>query len=154
VRARDDLDGAGKHRSQRTARRAGNDTIWAGPAGDVIWGDHKPCCQPTDQVDRLYGGPGNDFIYASHGLSYIATGGGHDVVRAHFGRGEIHCDSPDAVVYLSQRHHKRYRLFGCKRVSYETDRTLHQRAHKRCSHSSNRSKCVYRTFVRLLLSGR
>jgi hypothetical protein len=102
----------------------GDDTIHAGPAGDVIWGDYKPCCQPTAQVDQLYGGPGDDFLYASHGLNYIHTGGGHDVVHAHFGRGgEIHCDSTDVLVYLSHRSRRHYHLFGCKRISYATERS-------------------------------
>jgi hypothetical protein len=102
----------------------GNDTIHAGPAGDVIWGDYKPCCQPTAQVDHLYGGPGNDFLYASHGRNYIDTGGGQDVVHAHFGSGgEIHCDSPDVLVYLSHRSRRLYHLFGCKRISYATERS-------------------------------
>lgn len=100
----------------------GNDTIHAGPAGDVIWGDFKPCCQPSTQVDHLYGGSGRDFIYASHGLNYIHTGGGRDVVHAHFGRGgEIHCDSPNVLVYLSHRSRPLYRLFGCQRISYQTE---------------------------------
>ncbi len=102
----------------------GNDTIYAGPAGDVIWGDFKPCCQPTRQVDNLYGGPGDDFIYASHGRNYIYTGGGDDVVHAHFGRGEIHCDSRDVLIYVSHRGRSGWRLFGCKRVSYATERSL------------------------------
>jgi hypothetical protein len=102
----------------------GSDTIYAGPAGDVIWGDYKPCCQPETQVDTLYGGTGDDFIYASHGLDYIYTGGGDDVVHAHFGRGQIHCDSPGALVYLSHRSRSVYRLFGCSRITYATERTL------------------------------
>ncbi len=99
----------------------GNDTIYAGPAGDVIWGDYKPCCQPTNQVDHLYGGPGRDHIYASHGVNYIYTGGGRDVVHAHFGRGEIHCDSPDVLVYVSHRSRRLYRLFGCRRLDYRPE---------------------------------
>ena len=71
----------------------GNDTIYAGPAGDVIWGDFKPCCQPTSQVDSLYGGPGDDFIYASHGRNFIYTGGGTTSSTRTSGGGEIHCDS-------------------------------------------------------------
>jgi hypothetical protein len=98
----------------------GDDTIHAGPAGDVIWGDYKPAGQPGAQTDRLYGGPGRDFIYASHGTNVIYTGGGRDVVHAHFGRGEIHCESPQVLVYLSHRSRKRYRLFGCRRISYFT----------------------------------
>jgi Ca2+-binding RTX toxin-like protein len=105
----------------------GNDTIHAGPAGDVIWGDFRPCCQPTKQVDHLYGGPGDDFMYASHGHNYIYTGGGHDVVHTHFGRGEIHCDSRNVLVYLSHRSRPRYGLFGCKRISYATERSLRRR---------------------------
>jgi Ca2+-binding RTX toxin-like protein len=101
----------------------GNDSIHAGPAGDVIWGDYKPCCQPTKQVDYLYGGPGKDFIYASHGKNYIYAGGGRDVVHGHFGRGEIHCDSPQVLVYLSHRSRRVYHLFGCKRISYATERS-------------------------------
>ena len=98
----------------------GSDTIHAGPAGDVLWGDYKPSGQPASQVDYLFGGPGRDFIYASHGKNVISTGGGRDVVHAHFGHGRIYCDSPDAIVYLSRKSRKRYRLHGCKRISYFT----------------------------------
>jgi hypothetical protein len=98
----------------------GDDTIHAGPTGDVIWGDYKPRGQPTTQVDHLYGGPGADFIYAGHGANSIYTGGGRDTVHAHFGRGEIHCGSPGTVVYLSHRSRPRYKLFGCPHVSYRT----------------------------------
>jgi Ca2+-binding RTX toxin-like protein len=98
----------------------GNDTIYAGPNGDVIWGDYKPSGQPTTQVDRLYGGSGADFVYASHGTNEIYTGTGGDTVHAHFGRGEIHCGSPSAVVYLSRRSRPGYKLFGCAHVSFRT----------------------------------
>jgi hypothetical protein len=101
----------------------GSDTIQAGNAGDVIWGDYKPCCQPTRQVDRLSGGPGNDHIYASHGVNYIHTGGGRDLVHAHFGRGgEIHCDSGRVKVYISHRSKRRYHLFGCHVLDYRPER--------------------------------
>ena len=94
----------------------GSDTIQAGNVGDVIWGDFKPCCQPTTQVDRLNGGPGNDHIYASHGINFIHTGGGRDFVHVHFGRGgEIYCESPNVHIYISHRSRHRYRLFGCNR---------------------------------------
>jgi Ca2+-binding RTX toxin-like protein len=94
----------------------GNDTIRAGNLGDVIWGDYKPCCQPTTQVDRLYGGPGNDRIYASHGINYIRTGGGRDFVHAHVGRGgHIYCESRQVHLYMSHLSYVRYRLHGCQR---------------------------------------
>ncbi len=81
----------------------GSDTIHAGPWGDVLWGDYKPRGQPTDQVDRLYGGRGRDFIYASHGKNIIRSGGGADVIRAHFGRGVIWCGSGKTILFISRR---------------------------------------------------
>jgi Ca2+-binding RTX toxin-like protein len=100
----------------------GHDTIHAGPSGDVIWGDFRPCCQPSSQVDRLYGGSGKDHIYASHGRNIIYTGGGRDLVHAHFGQGEIHCDSDRVLVYLSHRSRRGYHLFGCGHISYTPER--------------------------------
>src|SRR5579871_4663655 len=43
----------------------GDDTIYGGQAGDVIWGDYKPSGQPTTQVDHIYAGDGPNFIYTS-----------------------------------------------------------------------------------------
>ena len=97
----------------------GNDVIHAGRAGDVLWGDYKPSGQPETQSDQLFGGPGRDFIYAGHGTNLIVTGGGRDVVHAHFGRGEIHC-SRGTTVFLSHRSRPRYRLHGCRHISYRT----------------------------------
>src|SRR4051794_1080326 len=98
----------------------GNDTLEAGKIGDVLWGDYKPSGQPTSQVDRIHGGAGKDFIYASHGINYIHAGGGADQIHAHFGRGEIWCGHGDVTLFLSHASRKRYRLHGCERVSYKT----------------------------------
>jgi Ca2+-binding RTX toxin-like protein len=98
----------------------GSDTIHAGDAGDVIWGDYNPFSQPSTQTDRLFGGPGKDFIYASHGHNVIDTGSGADVVHAHFGYGSITCGSNRATVFLSHQSRKRYTLAGCSRISYRT----------------------------------
>jgi hypothetical protein len=108
------------HRHNELLGGHGNDIIYAGDAGDVLWGDYKPSGQPTTQVDRIYGGTGKDFIYASHGRNVIFTGAGPDVVHAHFGRGQIHCGSRAVIVYVSHRSRPRYHLFGCRRVSYRT----------------------------------
>jgi hypothetical protein len=99
---------------------AGNDTIYGGDAGDVIWGDYMPGNQPTTQIDRLVAGNGNDFIYASHGVNYISTGGGRDMIHAHFGRGEIHCGSAQDIVFISRANRPNYKLFGCRHISYAT----------------------------------
>jgi hypothetical protein len=97
----------------------GNNTIHAGPDGDVIWGDFKPSGDPSTQVDYLYGGPGNDIIYAAHGTNHIWTGGGADIVHAHFGHGEIHCQSGAVHLYISHLSRPRYKLFGCRWITYD-----------------------------------
>jgi hypothetical protein len=98
----------------------GNDTIYAGNAGDVIWGDYKPSGQPTTQNDVLQGGAGRDFIYASHGHNAIDTGAGDDVVHAHFGYGSITCHSAQTIVFRSHKSRKGYTLQGCSHISYKT----------------------------------
>lgn len=100
----------------------GNNVIHAGPSGDVIWGDYKPSGAPPTQYNHLYGGPGDDFIYAAHGTSIIWTGGGRDVVHAHFGRGTIHCESSTVTVFLSHKSRPRYTLDGCTHISYKSAR--------------------------------
>ena len=96
----------------------GNDTIWAGEAGDVIWGDFQPSGQPESQQDYLHGGAGNDFIYASHGHNVIWTGAGNDQVALVYGHGAVFCNGPGlktlVVRYLPENRH--YRLIGCKHV--------------------------------------
>lgn len=98
----------------------GDDTIAAGDAGDVLWGDHKPSGQPETQTDTIEGGAGKDFIYASHGRNVISSGGGRDQIHAHFGRGSITCTSSKPMVFLSHRSQRRYRLHGCPHVSFKT----------------------------------
>jgi RTX calcium-binding nonapeptide repeat (4 copies) len=93
----------------------GNDTIWAGDDGDVIWGDSHPGEQPTTQRDYLHGGPGEDWIYASHGYNVIWTGAGNDHVALVYGYGTVYCNGPGlktlVVRYLPENRH--YRLIRC-----------------------------------------
>ena len=98
----------------------GNDTIYAGPWGDVIWGDYKPSGQPTSQRDLLYGGAGRDFIYASHGWNLIRGGGGNDWIKAHYGRGIIDCGGGVDLLYVSHHAQGGYRIRGCERISHRT----------------------------------
>jgi|GEM_PF-1845529 hypothetical protein len=98
----------------------GDDTIHAGPAGDVIWGDSHAEGQPTTQVDRLYGGPGDDWIYSSHGTNYIWTGAGEDHVLLVYGHGVVYCNGPGHKILVMRklRKNRHYRLVGC------TDKTI------------------------------
>jgi Ca2+-binding RTX toxin-like protein len=98
----------------------GNDTIHAGPWGDVIWGDYKPSGQPTTQRDVLDGGAGRDFIYASHGHNVIHAGGGNDWIKAHFGSGYIDCGGGTDTLYVSRRAQKHYTIRHCERISHKT----------------------------------
>ena len=98
----------------------GNDTIIAGVAGDVMWGDYKPSGQPTTQRDVITGGPGRDHIYASHGTNTIVTTGGADWVHAHFGRGSITCTTKQPLIFLSHRSKPRYKLRGCTRITFRS----------------------------------
>ena len=98
----------------------GNDTIYAGPWGDVLWGDYKPSGQPTTQVDTIVGGSGKDFIYASHGTNTIAAGGGDDWVKAHFGRGSIDCGGGNDLLFISRRAQRHYKIRHCERISHRT----------------------------------
>ena len=98
----------------------GNDVIIAGNVGDVLWGDYKPSGQPESQSDQLIGGPGKDFLYASHGTNLIRANGGNDQIHAHFGRGEIFCGNGKTLLYLSHRSRKLYKLHNCHRITYRS----------------------------------
>jgi Ca2+-binding RTX toxin-like protein len=98
----------------------GNDQIFAGPNGDVLWGDYKPGGQPATQADLLVGGPGRDFIYASHGRNTIQAGRGDDWIKAHFGRGSIDCGAGRDLLFISRRAQRHYVVRGCERISHRT----------------------------------
>jgi Ca2+-binding RTX toxin-like protein len=98
----------------------GNDIIYAGPQGDVIWGDYKPSGQPASQTDRLNGSGSRDIIFASHGTNIIRAGGGDDWVKAHFGRGIIDCGGGHDVLYVSRRAQKSYKIRHCDVISHRT----------------------------------
>lgn len=113
---------AGTDRSDELLGGHGNDTLTGGPASDVLWGDYKPSGQPTVQFDRLDGGAGRDFIYASHGTNVISAGAGDDVVHAHFGRGRIDCGPGRDLVFLARSRQAGWKLTRCETVSFATQR--------------------------------
>jgi hypothetical protein len=93
----------------------GNDTIYGGNAGDVIWGDYHPEGQSESERDHLHGGAGEDWIYASHGYNEIWTGAGNDHLALVYGHGVIHCNGPGlktfVMRYLPQN--RPWKLVGC-----------------------------------------
>ncbi len=97
----------------------GNDSIFAGPHGDVLWGDYKPTEQTSKQTDHLTGGDGPDFIYPSHGRNHIVGGAGNDVIHALYGHGTIDCGPGRDAVYLP-RPMKRYKYKHCEWKRHKT----------------------------------
>jgi hypothetical protein len=94
---------------------SGDDTIFAGDSGDVIWGDYHPTGQPESQRDYLHGGAGEDWIYSSHGFNEIWTGAGNDHLALVYGHGVVHCDGKGlktfVMRYLPQN--RPWTLLGC-----------------------------------------
>jgi hemolysin type calcium-binding protein len=112
----------GTQRSDELLGGHGNDTIMGHGSADVIWGDYKPCCQPTNQHDDLNGGAGRDHIYASHGWNRISGGPQRDLIHGHFGKGVIDCGGGRDKVYLSHRSRPKYRLRHCEAIDYRPER--------------------------------
>jgi Ca2+-binding RTX toxin-like protein len=119
---KDDRSGLirGTMRSDELLGGHGNDTIFGRAAADVLWGDYKPSGQSTVQVDHLYGGAGDDFIYASHGRNIISGGPGNDTIHAHFGYGSVDCGAGYDTLILSHRSKPGYRIRNCERILFRT----------------------------------
>ena len=97
----------------------GNDTIYGGEAGDVIWGDYHPYGWPAHQTAVIHAGNGPNFIYSNDTVNYVWTGTNPDtVVHAHEDSGVIHCQNPHIVVFTSHRALPHYKLDGCRRISF------------------------------------
>jgi hypothetical protein len=95
----------------------GDDTIFAGPGGDILWGDYKPG-GGANQTDRLTGGRGRDFIYGSKGHNIIRAGAGNDFVKARYGWGRVDCGRGFDTYYTSGRNKRghKYKVRGCERI--------------------------------------
>jgi Ca2+-binding RTX toxin-like protein len=96
----------------------GDDTIWGGNDGDVIWGDYQPSGQHTTERDWLHGGAGDDWIYSSHGRNEIWTGAGDDHVALVYGWGTVDCNGPGlkTLVMRLLKRNRHWRLVGCRHI--------------------------------------
>lgn len=95
----------------------GSDVVRGGVGNDILWGDQLPVGNNSWQQDTLDGGPGNDWIYSSHGRNTIFGGAGNDRIWGHFGRGTIDCGSGWDVVHVKRR--STYKLRNCERVLHQ-----------------------------------
>jgi RTX calcium-binding nonapeptide repeat (4 copies) len=97
----------------------GDDTIYGGSAGDVIWGDYHPSGWPSFQTAVIHAGDGPNFIYANDTVNYVWTGRNPaTVVHAHENSGVIHCENANIVVFTSHHALPHYKLHGCRRISF------------------------------------
>lgn len=95
--------------------RDGSDHLIGGASADVLWGNSSPTNNHKTQRDVLSGGPGNDWIYASHGHNVIHGGAGDDDITAYYGRGTIDCGPGRDKLTLGGGVHYRYR--NCERTN-------------------------------------
>jgi hypothetical protein len=93
----------------------GNDRVFAGDSGDVIWGDYHPSGQPESEQDFLHGGAGPDWIYASHGYNDIWTGAGNDHLALVYGHGVVHCNGKGVKTFVMRYlpQNRPWQLLGC-----------------------------------------
>ncbi len=90
------LDGKGRTkkggpRNDELLGHHGSDVLLGAGGHDILWGDWDPKNNSTAQRDILSGGPGNDWLYPSHGRSIVRGGPGADYVWAYYGKGTIDC---------------------------------------------------------------
>jgi hypothetical protein len=93
----------------------GNDTVYAGEAGDVIWGDYHPEGQQESESDYLHGGGGSDWIYSSHGYNKIWTGAGDDHLALVYGHGTVICNGAGVKTFVMRYlpQNRPWTLVGC-----------------------------------------
>ena len=70
----------------------------------------------TVQRDVLRGGPGDDFIYPSHGTTRVDAGPGKDYIWAFYGNGTIDCGPGDDTARV--RLGGAFKLRGCEHVQH------------------------------------
>jgi Ca2+-binding RTX toxin-like protein len=100
----------------------GSDRLYGYDRSDVLWGDHVGTGQPSSQWDRMYGGPGDDFIYSSRGRNTIYGGSGNDAIKIRYGRGFLDCGAGRDVINVPRSRKHRWRIRNCEKVDYRTER--------------------------------
>jgi hypothetical protein len=102
----------------------GNDVLYGYGGADVIWTDYKPTGNTPAQVDSVFAGDGNDWIYASHGRNTIDAGPGNDRVRVWFGFGTVDCGPGRDVLYVSHKTDPQVQRTDCEKVSHKSARQV------------------------------
>ena len=112
----------GTRRSDELLGHHGSDTLSGRGRSDILWGDHDGQNQPSSQVDLIYGGGGNDFIYGSHGRNVIYGGRGNDAISVHYGRGVVDCGPGRDIYHVARTRKKGYKFKNCEKVDYRSER--------------------------------
>ena len=112
----------GSGRSDELLGHHGSDVLSGRGSADVLWGDHDGTGQPTTQVDRIWGGGGNDFIYGSHGRNVIRAGAGNDAISVHYGRGFVDCGPGRDIYHVARSRRRGYRFRNCEKVDLRSER--------------------------------
>jgi hypothetical protein len=94
----------------------GSDVVDGGAGDDILWGDWDPSGNTTGQHDVLRGGPGDDWIYPSHGRTEVLAGPGNDHVWAFYGHGTIDCGP--GVDTVRVRMNGAFTLRNCERIQH------------------------------------
>ncbi len=99
----------------------GSDSLYGLDLADVLWADHDGTGQPTTQWDRIYGGPGDDFIYSSRGRNTIDGGPGNDAIKIRYGRGVLDCGAGRDIYNVPRSRKSRWKIRNCEKVDYRTE---------------------------------
>ena len=111
----------GTRRNDELLGHHGSDVLSGRGGSDVLWGDYDPSNQPLSQVDTIYGGGGEDFIYGSHGVNRIYAGAGNDAISVHYGRGLVDCGPGRDIYHVARSRKKGYRFRNCEKVDYRPE---------------------------------
>jgi hypothetical protein len=111
----------GTRRSDELLGHHGSDRLAGRGRSDVLWGDWEGGNQPTTQTDRISGGPGDDFIYGSHGRNLVFGGPGNDAISVHYGRGIVDCGAGRDIYHVAKSRKRGYKFRNCERADYRSE---------------------------------